>query len=205
MGTVYNIRGTNGAGKTTLARAFLGVPVDLNWFPSPTKKDPARQLRVEGYWKPGVAVVGRYGPACGGLDTVSAGFAVQQGALSYALDKWTSGVNVIAEGVLASTVYGSWATFDLQLEAAGHRFAWCYLDTPLEVCYEHIRKRQEAAGNAGKVIKGDLVADKHKAILATRRKALADGRLVYDIPYRISVGALTDIMNGDWEGYRAHR
>jgi thymidylate kinase len=49
-----------------------------------------------------------------------------------------------------------------------------YLDTPLELCLERIRGRQEAAGKV-REIKIDLVKDKIKAINATRAKMQAAG------------------------------
>lgn len=215
MGTVYNIRGTNGSGKSTLARAFIrsfngdatGGPIDLNSYPAPTKKNPERQLRVEGYgahWPFGdLAVIGPYRTACGGLDAVSS-FAIQQAAIRYVLDggKMEPVQHVIAEGVLASTVFGSWATFDRDLEEAGHSFAWCYLDTPLEVCFERIAARQVAAGKPDKTINRELVADKHRAIAATRLRARGEGRLVYDLPYQFADEVLKLIMAGQGEGYR---
>jgi hypothetical protein len=216
MGTVYNIRGTNGSGKSTLARAFLpdlkgnavpcdGGPVDLNWYDAPTKKDPDRRLRVEGHVKATlgqkliVGTVGPYRTACGGLDAVPS-FSVQQDAIRDMLMRLLV-PNVIAEGVLASTVYGSWAVFADYLERSGDRLAWVYLTTPLEVCLERIQARQRAAGKE-REIKTDLVADKVKAINATRTKALAAGRLVYDLPFGAEVEALTAIMDGKGEMYR---
>lgn len=215
MGTVYNIRGTNGSGKSTLARAFITdtrwtSPVDLSAYLAPTKKDPNRQLRVEGTITermsigPMVGVVGSYRTACGGLDGVPS-FGVQQEAILYMLKMPSVNLpvpHVIAEGVLAATVFGSWADFDLALEVKGHRFAWCYLDTPLEVCLERIKRRQLIAGRE-REIKQDLVADKVRAIAATRAKALAAGRLVYDLPWETAEAALRRIMSGEGENFRA--
>lgn len=225
MSIVFNIRGCNGSGKTTLARAFLppdllggsilGGPVELCPYPSPTKKDPGRVLRVTGYVRTdadlgNIGVVGPYTTPTGGLDNLPS-FKVQQDAISYMI-RWCGVRNVIAEGVLASTVYGSWAEYDkalgaghdVQLSGAVHQFAYCYLSTPLDVCLERIKARQEASGKV-RDIKTELVADKHKAIAATRRRALGDGRLVYDIPYEEARTALRDIMYGGMkaEVYRA--
>lgn len=208
MGLVFNIRGTNGAGKTTLARKFLppnlqggpfGGPVDLNWYDAPTLKEPDRRKRVEGYGfyvdgRP-LVVVGPYKTATGGLDNVPS-FAIQQGAIIYALDFLRTPF-VIAEGVLASTVYGSWGEFanTLKQSEPSHDFAFCYLQTPLDVCFDRIRQRQEASGKV-KEIKRELVADKFKAIAATRAKALAEGQLVYDLPFDGEYEAMIDIMRG---------
>ena len=207
MSTVYNIRGTNGSGKTTLARAFLpaaGGRVDLNWYDSPTKRDPSRRLRVPGYINsiPGdrVGLIGSYATPTGGLDTVPS-FPIQQAAIAYMLENLKV-EHVIAEGILSSTVFGSWADFDLSLMDLGrHHFAWVYLQTPIELCLERIAARQRAAGRE-RPIKEELVRDKVKAVAATRTKALAAGRLVYDLPVGGEENALRAIMRGEGEVWR---
>lgn len=226
MALIINIRGTNGSGKTTLARQFLpadylqgskeGGPVDLVRFNSPTMKDPARVGVVPGYgnnrWKS--IVVGPYQAVTGGLDGVNT-FARQQSAIRAALRILDGPVMrllpspvgaypgaAIAEGVLASTVYGSWAEFADEMEGRGHKFAFTYLHTPLELCLQRIRQRQEASGKV-REIKKELVADKVKAIFATRQKALTDGRLVLDLPPGGEIEAMKLILAGEWNRFRA--
>lgn len=234
MITVYNIRGTNGSGKTTLARSFIiGDPaappnrphikdsptvVDLARYPSPTKKDPERKKVVEGYGNRhgllDVLVVGSYRTACGGLDGVP-NFETSFAAIHRAVQIIAQHGNaphraVLAEGVLASTVWGSWGDFAARLEAppfsdtASAQMAFCYLDTPLEVCLARIRERQEKAGKV-RDIKEDLVADKIKAIAATRAKAIAAGHVVYDLPHEYAQVVLSQIMLGDEEMQENHR
>jgi predicted ABC-type ATPase len=222
--TIYNIRGTNGSGKSTLARSFIiGDPacppnrpgddssatmVDLTWYKSPTKREPHRLRYVEGYASPqiveglDVLVVGSYRTACGGLDAVP-DFATTFKALDGAVgvhrryDRSAQHQAIVAEGVLASTVWGSWGEYASNLGGRA-QVAFCYLDTPLEVCLERIRRRQEAAGKV-RDIKEDLVKDKIKAIAATREKAMAAGALVYDLPWETAAPALAAIMRDeDW-------
>lgn len=206
MSVIYNIRGTNGSGKTTLARAFLppcvtgdyqGGPVDLNYYPSPTKRDPNRQLRAEGFMsiqlEGRVGVIGRYNTACGGMDTMPS-FDVCQGAIQFMVHRLKAD-HVIAEGILASTVYGSWGLFAQKAKDYGHTFAFCYIDTPLDVCIDRIKQRQALAGSE-KPIKWELVEDKFRAIKSTREKALAAGCVVYDIPHATAETALRGIMTG---------
>lgn len=233
MITIYNIRGTNGSGKSTLARSFIrgdaaaepnryveGSPivVDLCWYDAPTKKDPARRLAVEGYCSPelrpglDVLVVGSYRTACGGLDAVpnfETTFRALDGAVNIHRDYARSAEHqaIVAEGVLASTVWGSWGEYaqpSLDADGCDVRFAFCYLNTPLEVCLERIRKRQEAAGKV-RDIKVELVRDKIKAINATRDKALAAGHLVYDLPWEEPIAPLTAIMTGAAGAEDMHR
>lgn len=222
MITIYNLRGTNGSGKTTLARSFIagdpaavpnrpgveGSPtvVDLTWYDSPTKADPGRRKAVEGYCSPhllpntDVLVVGSYRTACGGLDAVpdfKTTFAALDGAVRICRDHPRAEHQaIVCEGVLASTVWGSWGEYAAGLDLVhgeGVDFAFCYLDTPLEVCLERIRKRQEAAGRV-RDIKTVLVADKIKAIAATRRRALEAGALVYDLPFENAEEVLKAII-----------
>lgn len=226
MITIYNIRGTNGSGKTTLARSFIagdptvapnrpgveGSPtmVDLCWYDSPTKADPDRRKCVEGYASPHLLpgvdalVVGSYRTACGGLDGVpdfATSFAALDGAVKLCRDRPVSEHQaIICEGVLASTVWGSWGAYAEQSQSDGCdvEFAFCYLDTPLEVCLERIRRRQEAAGKV-RDIKSEMVADKIKAIAATRLKAIAAGALVYDLPWEEPEYTLRGIITNAWE------
>lgn len=212
MTCIYSIRGTNGSGKSTLVRAFLpslegdhrGGPIDLNPYPAPTKREPGRQKRVEGYGRDfpdlgRVVVIGSYKTACGGLDSVPS-FPVQQGAIRWALD--LAPHHVLAEGILASTVYGSWGEFSDWCETQNHHYVWCYLDTPLDICLERIHQRQEAAGRV-REIKTELVADKIKAIKSTRERALKEGKMVYDVPFTAAEQAMRAIMLGEGDQYLA--
>lgn len=183
---IINIRGTNGSGKTTLARQLIGPdaqPVNLVQYASPTKREPERQRFVEGWGKPDdFLAVGSYKQGCGGMDTIPS-FELQQQAVNNATHSPYSGVrsgppnasHVICEGVLASTVFGSWGDFFLSLKARGDDIIIAYLDTPLELCLERITARQIAAKGEAREIKVDQVRDKIKAIAATRARFDAAG------------------------------
>lgn len=211
MGTFWNIRGTNGSGKTTLVRAFLpdnggGAQYDWGSYDKPTKRDPERRLTIPGYVHHylfgAVAIVGSYATPTGGFDGLPS-FDVQRKGVGEALAQGYR--HVLGEGVLASTVYGSWAEFDRALEADGHCMAWVYLHTPVELCLQRIAERQRAAGRE-RLINEALVRDKVRAIQATRQRALDDGRPVYDIPNGNAAAvaeALRMMMRGEGEVYRA--
>jgi hypothetical protein len=129
-------------------------------------------------------------------------FEVCRGAISHMLDPMECG-HVIAEGLLASGVYGSWGEYSAQLRAAGHAFAFCYLHAPLEVCVERVRRRHAAAGRPEKQINwGNLEAKWHQ-VVANRARALAAGELVYDLPFEDELAALIKIMAGQGDEYRA--
>jgi len=182
---IINIRGTNGSGKTTLARSLItpeAQPVDLIWHHNPTKREPNRKSPIEGWGVPGgFLAVGKYSTGCGGMDTIKT-FDLQQEAVTAACVWEKAGEaprHVICEGVLASTVAGSWVKF-FDLMARGPVYApvktlVAYLDTPLELCLERIRERQRATDRGEREIKVELVRDKIKAIAATRAKMEAAG------------------------------
>lgn len=214
MTKIYSIRGTNGSGKSTLVRAFVptltgdhrGGPVDLQPYKAPTKREPDRQKRAEGYCFDTVdlgrvGVIGSYRTACGGLDSMNS-FAVQQAAIVWMTLKLEPR-HILAEGILASTVYGSWGEFAERCRAAGDTYVWCYLDTPLEICLDRIRARQMNSGRGERPIKEELVADKIKAIKATRERALKEGHQVYDLPFQKAETAMRSIMRGTGSQYRA--
>lgn len=172
---IINIRGTNGSGKTTLARQLIGPdpnPVDLIQYDSPTKRDPNRKAWVEGWGNENFLAIGSYKQGCGGMDTIPS-FDLQQKAVGFALDRWRSH-HIVCEGVLASTVAGSWLEF-FQVASGYTKVLIAYLDTPLELCLDRIRARQIAAKGEAREIKRDLVENKIKSINATRAKFNAAG------------------------------
>jgi energy-coupling factor transporter ATP-binding protein EcfA2 len=185
--TIINIRGTNGSGKTTLARELIGLdphPENLVRYNSPTKKEPGRMKWVEGWGQPGgFLAIGSYKQGCGGMDTIPS-FDLQQQAVSAAA--WWDRVDshalsgpaprhIMCEGVLASTVAGSWLEFFRRFPVCGHGVIIAYLDTPVELCLERITARQIAARGEAREIKVDQVRDKVRAITATRAKFDAAG------------------------------
>lgn len=200
---IINIRGTNGSGKTFLARQLIGeraAPIDLLWYPSPTKKDPERRQSVEGWGQSGeIIAIGSYKQGCGGMDTIPS-FDLQQRAVRNAYD-WVKNdfplpepepKHVVCEGVLASTVAGSWLNFFNGFNKREVLIA--YLDTPLEVCLERIKQRQIAAKGETREIKEDLVADKIKAINATRKKFDAAGFTTATLGWRNPLQDLLDSL-----------
>lgn len=200
MATVWNIRGTNGSGKSHLVRCFLPPScwaepnAVLGHYPSPTRVDPDRVKPVPGhvvnfheagYVPFSVGAVGSYATPTGGMDGLPT-FAVCRAAIWRACSQ---AKHVLAEGVLASTVYGSWARFDDDLRAGGHRFVWVYMSTPIEVCLERIKHRQEAAGRV-RQIKTDQVINKVTAIARTYVRALDDGRDVLKLSFGVEANDL---------------
>lgn len=196
---IINIRGTNGSGKTTLARAFQepgARVVDLAQYSKPTKSEPDRKLWSTGVLSevPGlgkVICVGPYHTPTGGMDALPS-FDVNQDAINAAA---RMADHVICEGVLASTVAGSWLKFFSQFDYPDHEPVIAYLDTPVDVCLQRIRERQARAGKV-REIKEDQVRDKVRAINATRAKFDAAGIRTIDLPHQgtLAAEALRDFI-----------
>lgn len=196
---IINIRGTNGSGKTHLARQLIGpnaMPIDLVQYTSPTKREPYRQRWVEGWGVPNrFLAIGSYRQGCGGMDTIPS-FDLQQQAVARAVS-WhgLSGdrpEHVVAEGVLASTVAGSWLDFLLNYKS---QTIIAYLDTPLELCLERITARQIAAKGEAREIKVDQVRAKVRAIEATRAKFDAAGIRTVTLRYGMPAIDLLEAIN----------
>ena len=206
---IINIRGTNGSGKTHLARQLIGAdaqPVDLVWYDAPTKKAPDRKLSVEGWGQPDeFFAVGSYKQGCGGMDTIPSFDLQQQAVLRAARWEGLAGHaprDIVCEGVLASTVAGSWLEFFTKLQStwkgvdpAHYRVLVAYLDTPLELCLERITARQIAAKGEAREIKTDLVANKIRAIEATREKFKAAGIMTVTLRHGSALSDLQEALH----------
>lgn len=177
---IINIRGTNGSGKTFLTRQLIGpepAQLDLVNYQTPLKAGGFREKFVEGWGGTDFLAIGSYKQGCGGMDTIP-NFQLQQQAVAVAATWVKNGKpitgehpeNIICEGVLASTVAGSWLEFFSRMQTEGWPVIVAYLDTPLELCLERITARQIAAKGEAREIKVDLVKNKIKAIEATRDK-----------------------------------
>lgn len=201
MKTFLNIRGTNGSGKSTLARRFFGehdAEVELvnQTFAREKKQDDGTtttehvHVRVTGQMNPDnlTCVVGNYGTMAGGLDKVKF-FEAQFKAIEVALALPDVSL-VVGEGVLASTVFGSWAEHAKKLISEGHRVIWAFMTTPVAECLARIQKR-----NGGKPIKEDLVKDKWSQIDKVRQRAeLVPGLTVAQLPFGFEFEELTRVL-----------
>lgn len=198
---ILNIRGTNGSGKTTLARRFIhqdATVVDLVDY----KLESGKPRTVTGYLSPAesfgpVCVVGSYRTQCGGMDTIPS-FDLSQKAI---LRATSMAADIICEGILASTVFGSWGKFAKEMNEFGRPFAFAYLTTPLDICLQRIYERRKEVAKRT-TFNEQLVRDKFKAIAATRDKARRAGFLVYDIPFETSAHSTLAILKGKGDSFR---
>ena len=156
-----NVRGCNGAGKST-------IPFSL-W-----ENDPDT---FEVYWKYtskphviatvspkyGWLALGRYQTKTGGMDSLSSTQEIKDAAEVF----WTTGYHLLMEGVVASTVRGTYVDLfnDLNQRYQPRKVVIYNLLPPLETCLQRIQQR-----NGGKEIKDDLVGKKWKIVERNAQK-----------------------------------
>ena len=151
---IINVRGANGSGKTTAVRWFLEGASEISLADYRTPKGIVRF--VTGYrGKNDVCVVGPYKTNCGGLDAVP-NFETTFRCLRVGISTYD---DVLCEGVLSSTVFGSWFDFAKDMKAQGEVFALAYLRVSAAECIRRVYLR-----NGGKKINEDLIRDKVKAV-----------------------------------------
>jgi len=160
---IINIRGTNGSGKTTLARQLIDESTACEVLLCGivcTTDASARTVLIGPY-------IGRKTGGCDHLPT----FEKMREVITAAALLYT---NVVFEGVIISGVFKSWSDFDT---VRGRDIVWAYLSTPVEDCVARVYAR-----NGGKPFKEKNVTDKYEGTMVTRRKAMAAGHMVVDLP-----------------------
>lgn len=187
---IINLRGTNGSGKSTVAKGLMKGLEPNNVGLVEYKTPAGRPAHVMGTRVPDLdlIVVGKYTTACGGCDTIKTQDLCKEAVK--AASKLAS--NVFFEGILASTLFSGYLALSQELKKARKGgLVWCYLDTPLEKCLQRIQQR-----NGGKAINEQLVADKVRAIEATRIKAEAAGETVKVIRHGQALKQILEVLNG---------
>jgi hypothetical protein len=133
---IINIRGTHGSGKSTIVKQIMDRYNATAIIAEGSRKP-------EGYMMESCAgqlfVVGPYETACGGCDAIQPYSLIWPRVVDYAQRG-----HVLFEGALVSSSYGN---IGRDSEVYGTQFVFAFLDTPLEVCLDRIRKRREAKGN----------------------------------------------------------
>ena len=181
---IVNIRGTNGAGKTKLAEAFMGdrreggalggEDVTLLTYMKQLKSEQ-RSKPILGRWNAmdRTMLVGKYGHAnCGGCDTIPTQDLICDAVR--AATEYKDCRVVVFEGSLVSTIFDRYKQLDMELNKKGWKYLWCYMSPSAEECIERVLKRTEGA-------KTTTIADKHRAVRATRDKAMKSGLRVLDM------------------------
>jgi|SRR5262245_22547540 len=166
---VVLIRGTSGSGKTWIAERVierlggLGAATEI----------PVGEKKVGAYvWQdPPVTLMGRYGNACGGCDTLTwAGAADVVEAT--VIEQAQLGRSVLMEGLSISS-YG----VDRWLRVCKHApFTVVHLDIPLEQCIESVKARRLASGRTyKKPFDPENTRLKYKSVLASNKSNRAAG------------------------------
>lgn len=153
---IVNIRGCNGAGKSSIPMSMLDDP-KMYVIEKPYNGKPKKIATV--FPSYGWVVMGTYFNKTGGLD----GFPntdFTKKVFWYLLKKFPE-YNLMLEGVLASTVFSTYAElFKLaKKKYPEHEVYIVSLLPPLNTCLKRIQKR-----NGGKPIKEDLVESKWRTV-----------------------------------------
>lgn len=167
------VHGTNGSGKSTLARGVLAAAGGVAEY-VPVKS--GKQGKAGWTDTPrGVALLGSYHRACGGVDGFSP-YAhvheVMQGHADF------SETRVFAEGLMTPGV-------DTCTKFAGYfeRTVFIALSTPIEQCIANVRSRRKRVGNTKPYTPEKLIS-KHASALRWADRLAAAGLETYKMPYR---------------------
>lgn len=167
---ILRIAGTFGSGKTTAVREFLnGYPGEVF-----TKRGKIMGYKVKlneaGIQTPAY-IVGKYDNTCGGTDAIKT-----QAEIAEKILKAHPYGHVLYEGALVSA-----SGLAGQVTQAVHHTGcdvYAFLDTPLEVCIERVKKRRLDAGNEKEFDPKNL-EDKFQSVINCYRNLRAEG--TYDV------------------------
>lgn len=183
---IIQIRGTSGSGKTTLARAVMGLYAQKQPSYAPGRKQPlSYTLTAPGRERP-LVVLGHYESACGGCDTISAGFET---IFDLALAADRAGNDVLFEGLLISN--DTRRLIELCGQVEEHLIV--VLDTPVEQCLANIRARRAARGN-DKPLSEKNTRDKHAYQLKQTPKLAAAGVNYIVADYEIALPKIKEAL-----------
>jgi hypothetical protein len=155
---IVQIQGASGAGKSTLARLLMG---HLEKLGAEREVLRAKDGRVLGYgfhlWRRqrerSLYFVGKYETPCGGCDQVGSSAEVAR-----RVRMWADKGDVLFEGLLLSGGQGSLGRYML---GYGPRFAYAFLDTPLEKCLKRVQARRDARARKRGLKRGEPLNPKN--------------------------------------------
>lgn len=153
---LVNIRGTNGSGKSTIPFSFMNADpyaFELTYYIGSSEKVLATVFPSMGW-----LAMGSYRTACGGLDS----YKTNEQTFDSIKLIWDLDFNIIMEGVISSTVRGSYLDFFTTIndDMKNSREIVIYnLLPPFNICLDRIQQR-----NGGKPIKSDQVMSKYKTV-----------------------------------------
>jgi predicted kinase len=183
---VINIRGTHGSGKSTIVKAILDR-YDCGSEPMKVegeKKPQGYQVSSKAFGK--LFIVGPYETACGGCDAIQPFDKIFPRVEEYAQQG-----HVIFEGALVST--SGIGRIKRCVELYGNNFVAAFMDTPLDVCLERIKKRREARGNT-KPLNPKNTTNKWNCVQSSIKKIEAVGARTAIIDYRNAVPQILGML-----------
>lgn len=155
MTTLVYVHGTNGSGKSTLARAILAAAGGTTAI----CRERVGALGAKAIWTmtdtPRLALVGKYGNACGGVD------GIQPYSDVHIVLKAIAGMqrNAFAEGLVTPGV-------DTCTQFASYfdKHLFIFLDTDTEDCVRNVLTRRRAAGNTKPYDPANLIRKRNSAL-----------------------------------------
>ena len=146
MKTVIKLGGVNGSGKTTVARALLKA-IDSKPYVYMLQSGKMT-LGYRGEWNGlSVEVLGKYGPGCGGMDTISN--KDDRFEMVKMIASLSSVDVVFFEGLITGKTYGALGELSEAHRTFGEAvWLYAFMDTPFDVAADRVRKRRMAAGNS---------------------------------------------------------
>ena len=202
---IINIRGCNGSGKSWIIRKLMkkSNAKPIYGDPEPGRL-VGRAVASRGVYKGDpIYFVGSYEVMSGGADHIMKHFSEKNTGkkgylgIDYVCDlvrRFAGEGHVFFEGFIISGLFQRF--YDLSQELGG--ITWCYLDTPLEVCYKRIEDRNKNKTAVTGRIKGGIgtrhVAKKLIAAENTRKKFKSEGEETVIIDYRKPMRAIYQLL-----------
>lgn len=169
---IIKIHGTSGSGKTTAVRELMDLANSVMTIHYGAQKAEAYRLDA-GVGTMPTYVLGSYGNACGGVDTIPS-----TAELITLIDRYRICGHLVFEGLLISTYHGGLGKYLDSM--ADIPKVWAFMDTPIDECVERVRQRRLAAGNTRPFNEANT-RNRVKPIQALRSKLIARGSAVVDI------------------------
>lgn len=137
---IINIRGCNGSGKSHIIRKLMERCDVKPVYGQPKRGElMGRIIAYEGTFKGDpIFFIGSYEVMSGGCDHTMKHHGSMDAVCNF-VRQFAGKGHVIFEGFLLTGVYQRF--YDLSQELGGIIF--CYMDTPLELCFERIKNRNE--------------------------------------------------------------
>lgn len=167
------VHGTNGSGKSTLARGVLAAAGGVERYDA--SKSGKEGKAGTTHTPRGVALLGQYHRACGGVDGFSPYAHVHDELIMHAI---FPEARVFAEGLMTPGV-DTCVRFDTYFE----RTVFIALSTPIEQCIANVRSRRKRVGNTKPYTPEKLIS-KHASALRWADRLAAAGLETYKMPYR---------------------